>query len=116
VSGEQALIAATIITALLGPIVTGVVLHFRTRRVEGAKAEVEVSRLAVDQAHATGGLVLSWALRMEAQVKGLEVDVKELRAEVTRLHAENQALREHNRLLTEQVRGLGGVPVPMPQR
>ena len=118
---ESATVLVAVITAIVGPIVAGLVVYLRTRGQEAAAAELGTRRLSTEQEVSVSGVVLSWAQRMEGQVERLQsefevckVAMNGLRDDVAGLKHENAVLREHNRVLVVQVLGLGAVPAPSP--
>ena len=114
---EPAAVLVAVITAIVGPIVAGLVLYLRTRHHEAAAAELGTRRLRTEQEVSVSGVVLSWAQRLEGQVERLQsefevckVAMNGLRDDVAGLKRENAVLREHNRALVVQVLELGAVP------
>lgn len=111
---NEVLVAA--LTAL-GVIAGGLITWARMRGKDAASATHDVA-MAKREGHegeaSVAGVILSWAQRMEAQVKTLEGKVKALEDELGAVKREAAKLRRHNELLTSQVIDLGGVPVPMP--
>ena len=113
---DQPAVNAAIITAIIGPVIAGLMVYLRTRRRESADVDVLLRKMSIDQEVSVSGVVLTWAQRLEAQMERLHGEATACRAELRALRQEVDAFREHNRLLVEQVRGLGGAPVLMPPR
>ena len=108
---SAAAIIVAIITALLGPIISGSLLYVRTRDKEAKKAELAVRALRVDEEVTVSGVVLTWAQLLVQQVERLQATVKETHGDVKSLRTDNDLLRDHVRLLSSQVRKMGGAPV-----
>ena len=106
-----AAIIVAIITALLGPIISGSLLYVRTREKEAKKAELAVRALRVDEEVTVSGVVLTWAQLLEQQAERLQTTVNDLHGTVDTLRADKDLLRDHVRLLSSQVRKMGGAPV-----
>lgn len=113
---NTATVIVSIVTALVGPVVVGWLVHLRTRKSEERKANADVSRLNREHEVSVSGVVLSWAQRLEAQVERTTRAKELAEAENARLERENEALREHNRLLIAQLLAAGLTPAPEPPK
>lgn len=101
-----------------GPAIIVVLIWLRDRKGAEAKAETDLASARRNDQEGEASLAqvtLSWAKQLRDQMRDLQGEVDGLRSRVSDLERENSLLRRHNEQLVDQVIGLGGVPVDMPE-
>ena len=115
------MISEPVLLALIsagGPAIVIVIIWLRDRQGAGAKAASDLGNASKANAEGEASLAtvtLAWAQELRQEITDLKARVTALDKAIATVEEENRLLRRHNELLTDQVIGLGGTPVPMPE-